>query len=69
MLQDAVTWERRWRKSSYTQEQDCVEVSVLPDGRLAFRDSKDPAGPQLLADQRGAAELLDRLKAVEPAIT
>jgi Domain of unknown function (DUF397) len=38
-----------WRKSSrsgYGGEGNCVEVAELP-GRVAMRDSKDPAGPVL----------------------
>ena len=40
-----------WRKSSrsnggYGDQTDCVEVAGLP-GRVAMRDSKDPAGPVL----------------------
>jgi hypothetical protein len=38
-----------WRKSSRSNiggDGDCVEVAELP-GRVAMRDSKDPAGPIL----------------------
>jgi hypothetical protein len=38
-----------WRKSSRSNhgaEGDCIEVAELP-GRVAMRDSKDPAGPVL----------------------
>jgi hypothetical protein len=38
-----------WRKSSrsyHGAEGDCIEVAELP-GRVAMRDSKDPAGPLL----------------------
>lgn len=39
-----------WRKSSYSsggsEQTNCVEVGELP-GRVAMRDSKDPAGPVL----------------------
>jgi hypothetical protein len=32
-----------WRKSSHsTGGNQCVEVAVLPGGRVAVRDSKDP---------------------------
>lgn len=34
----------RWRKSSHSEINECVEVSL--DGRTLFlRDSKDPEGP------------------------
>jgi hypothetical protein len=38
-----------WRKSSYSGSNggDCVQVAMLPDSRLAVRDSKDPDGPVL----------------------
>ena len=37
-----------WLKSSYSSnEGDCVEIAVLPDGRRAVRDSKDRTGPVL----------------------
>ncbi len=37
-----------WRKSSFSggADENCVEVAHLGNG-LAFRDSKDPAGPVL----------------------
>ena len=38
-----------WRKSSRSNGSggDCVEVTDLPDGGFAIRDSKDPEGPIL----------------------
>jgi hypothetical protein len=41
-----------WRKSGrsvgdYGDQTNCVEVAELP-GRVAMRDSKDPAGPVLV---------------------
>ena len=37
-----------WRKASAsTANGNCVEVAPLPDGGVAVRDSKDPAGPSL----------------------
>jgi hypothetical protein len=39
----------RWRKSTYSLASgDCVEVSQLPTGEVALRDSKDQAGPVLV---------------------
>jgi hypothetical protein len=37
----------RWRKSSFSGGQggNCVEVADLPDGGIAVRHSKSPAGP------------------------
>ncbi|WP_410633396.1 DUF397 domain-containing protein [Amycolatopsis sp. cmx-4-83] len=34
---------RRWRKSSHSETNNCVEVAKDPDG-VAVRDSKDPEG-------------------------
>ena len=44
--------DARWFTSSYSNNQggECVEGAHLPDGRMAIRDSKDPAGPVLLFD-------------------
>jgi hypothetical protein len=35
-----------WKKSSFTGNENCVEVACLEAG-LAVRDSKDPDGPVL----------------------
>jgi hypothetical protein len=39
-----------WRKSSRSGPQggNCVEVARLPDGQVAIRNSRDPAGPALV---------------------
>ena len=37
----------RWRKSSRSTNNGCVEVAFVGD-RVAVRDSKDPGGPVLL---------------------
>ena len=38
-----------WRKSSYSEGGgECVETAVLPDRRVAVRDSKQPDGAVLL---------------------
>jgi hypothetical protein len=34
----------RFRKSSFSGGSGCVEVRLLPDGRIAERDSKRPDG-------------------------
>jgi hypothetical protein len=34
-----------FRKSSFSGSSGCVEVSRLPDGGIALRDSKDPELP------------------------
>ena len=35
----------RFRKSSFSGSAGCVEVRLLPDGRIALRDSKNPNLP------------------------
>jgi hypothetical protein len=35
-----------WRKSSFTGNENCVELAHLPTA-LLVRDSKDPSGPVL----------------------
>lgn len=36
-----------WRKSSYSQSSDCVEVAVSSQKFIAIRDSKSLNGPEL----------------------
>jgi predicted secreted Zn-dependent protease len=39
----------RWRRSSHSGDAgECVETAVLPDLRIAVRDSKHPEGAVLL---------------------
>ena len=41
-------WIDHWRSSTACPGgPDCVEVAQRPDGFVAVRDSKDPAGPVL----------------------
>ena len=49
--------EVTWRKSSRSGPQggNCVEVAHLPDGRVAVRDSRRPAGPALVFTPAGWA--------------
>ncbi|MER5447448.1 DUF397 domain-containing protein [Streptomyces sp. NPDC002766] len=38
-----------WHKSRYSNpEGNCVELALLPDGRVAVRDSRHPQGPALV---------------------
>jgi hypothetical protein len=38
-----------WRKSTRSNSQgDCVELALLPEGIIAVRNSRDPAGPALI---------------------
>jgi len=36
-----------WRKSTFSESGNCVEVAAAPDGGVLFRDSKNPAAPVL----------------------
>lgn len=45
-----------FRKSTYTNSMAaCVEVADLDGGYRAVRDSKDPAGPELMFTEAGWA--------------
>lgn len=41
-------WRKPW---SGTTGGNCVEAKLLPDNRVALRDSKDPQGPALVYTQ------------------
>jgi Domain of unknown function (DUF397) len=47
MMQMTGLSPERWRKSSYSGINGCVEVDIRED-RVAVRDSKDRGGPVLL---------------------
>ncbi|MEV7087441.1 DUF397 domain-containing protein [Streptomyces sp. NPDC093085] len=60
--------QARWRKSSYSggggdTGGDCVETATLPDGRIAFRDSKCPDRAVLRFTRTRAASWLRSLAA------
>jgi hypothetical protein len=40
--------QAKWRKSTYSANNGCVEVALVDDGEVAVRDSKDCSGPVLL---------------------
>jgi hypothetical protein len=55
-----------WRKSSFsgsggTGGGNCVEAALLPAGRFALRDSKNPQAAPLELPRSGLAALLRRL--------
>jgi Domain of unknown function (DUF397) len=49
----------RWRKSSFSTIAECVEVTVLDDGLIGVRDSKDP-GASMLAFTRAEMDAFVR---------
>ncbi|WP_433890909.1 DUF397 domain-containing protein [Streptomyces sp. CA-111067] len=51
--------ELKWRKSSYSNHEGaCVELAVIDQWTIGFRDSKDPSGPILAFDRAEAAAFL-----------
>lgn len=41
----ALTWQKARQSNS---QGNCVELATLPDGRIAMRNSRHPAGPALI---------------------
>ena len=53
----------RWRKSQASNPSGCcVEVAALPDGAIAVRNSRDPAGPALVYTRAEVAAFLTGVK-------
>jgi hypothetical protein len=53
-----------WFKASFSnQDSACVEVACLPQGGMAVRDSKNPAGPACMFSSSAWARLLDAVRA------
>jgi Domain of unknown function (DUF397) len=53
----------QWRKSTRSGNAgNCVEVAFLDGGRVAVRDSKDPAGPKLLFNEAEWSAFVDGAK-------
>jgi hypothetical protein len=53
----------RWRKSRASNPSGCcVEVATLPDGAIAVRNSRDPAGPALVYTRAEVAAFLTGVK-------
>ncbi|MFD7745912.1 DUF397 domain-containing protein [Streptomyces sp. NPDC059698] len=53
-------WERPWSGPNGGQ---CVETKQLTDGRVAFRQSTDPAGPALIYAAEEIAAFVRGVKA------
>ena len=53
----------RWRKSRASNPSgNCVEVAELPDGSIAFRNSRDLTGPALIYTRAEVAAFLSGVK-------
>jgi Domain of unknown function (DUF397) len=53
----------RWRKSTRSNPTGaCVELAELPDGRIAMRNSRFPAGPALIYSRSAIAAMIDAAK-------
>jgi len=51
--------ELSWRKSRHSNPNgNCVELAQLPDGAVAVRNSRHPAGPVLVYTRLDIAEFL-----------
>ncbi|MET7765209.1 DUF397 domain-containing protein [Streptomyces sp. NPDC005393] len=55
-------WEKPWSGSNGGT---CIEAKRLPDGRVALRQSTDPAGPALICSRSEVASFLAAAKAGE----
>jgi hypothetical protein len=42
--------QAEWRKSTYSENNGCVEVAFIEDGGVAVRDSKNRSGSVLLVE-------------------
>ncbi len=55
-----------WRKATYSNPSgNCVELAELPDGRIAMRNSRHPAGPALVYERSEVDAFLRGAKAGE----
>ncbi len=55
--------DARWRKSTASNHNgSCVELAQLPEGSIAMRNSRFPAGPALIYTRAEIAAFLAALK-------
>lgn len=62
MTDNTTTWHKSSRSGA---SNNCVEIALLSDGRVAMRDSKNPAGPVLTFTTTEWAAFIDGVRAGE----
>jgi hypothetical protein len=64
MIRDDLTTARWFKSSRSNGQNNCVEVSFLPTGEVALRDTKDEGhGPTFVFARSGWAAFVDAAKA------
>jgi hypothetical protein len=65
-VQASLIPEVTWRKSRRSNaDGNCVELAVLPDGRVGIRNSRFPDGPALVVERDGVSAFVAGAQAGE----